>query len=278
MPFLSIAGPGSRHYPSAEEGGTDFSQLLLSDDFQAGTVGQPLSGNGGYHTSHAFYSDDIVGPSGLPKVVSCVATEGAEENALGFYCTLPGGLALTGGDEIWIRIKWFMPVGSDYNASTYALKFLRAHVLSSTAVHQGYDDLYLNRPVTTDAWIHQSELFGDNDFFGAGSHPQYGVWNTVEFNVRFGHTPTSVGGLGRMRTWFNGVFLHETDWQETLNNATDECLEVLWVTYWNGTVPVTQTWYCADFAIAARKDGVRDDTVHLSTDSGGRKFIGIGSP
>lgn len=274
MPLPCLVGPGSRFYGASGGGGsgTDFSQILWSDLFQDGTVGNTLSGNG-YNTTHAQYSTVRTGPTGLPKVLEDTATSGATENAIGYYKDL--GISLTAGDEIWIQVDWFMPVGSNFDASTYALKFLRAHVETAGLSHVGYDDLYLAPSGSENAWLHQSEIFGDNDRFGGGTtFPAYGVWNKVEFYVRLGHAPTSTGGLGRMRTWLNDVFLHETDFMETLNAATDIVRQILVVTYWNGGVPVTQTWSWGSIAIAAKAAGVRDDTAHMSTDSGGRIYLG----
>lgn len=269
-----IAGPGSRYYPPADVGGgTDFSQILFSDDFQSGTVGNIITAaTGAYGLSEVKYSTDITGPGGLPKVAEDLALQGVDENAVGWDWTFPGGNVLHEGDEIWVRVKMWFPATYDFTSNSH-LKWLRV------ASGANWVDLYYRD--SDGGWRYQSEVtptgIDDRNFLDS---TQYAIvpetWETYEWYVRL-HSQTGPGNA-LVRAWKNGVFIGEFDVLRTLASSGNTSGRVIVRNYWNGFVPVTQTNYNADFAVAVKSAGWRDDTPYLSTDAGGRLHIGTASP
>lgn len=267
MPLPCLITSGSRYYAEVGGGGTDFTQILFSDNFQSGTLGATISGNG-YATTHAKYSDAITGPAGEPKVLSDLATLGETENAIGWYWNYPDANTLGKGDEIWFRIKANHPSGYSF-ATDSNLKWMRVHQLGA-----GFNDLYYRDSVG--GWRFQSEVAPDDRNFTGTQPIELDTWETFEWYVRLSDEVGSGNAL--VRFWKNGTFIGEFDVVKTLTSASDVSDFLIWRNYWNGGVPQTQTCYYADFAVAVKSAGWRDDTPYLSDDGGGRLFIGTGSP
>ncbi len=59
------------------------------------------------------------------------------------------------GDEIWLRIRMYVPASFDFTTN-FALKFLRFHVKKSSGAHLGYTDIYIRNNQTL---FYQNELY-----------------------------------------------------------------------------------------------------------------------
>lgn len=254
-------------------GSTNFAQLFHYTPMTGGTNGNSIQtvspwAAGGAGT--CVIGDDPLGQQG--KVAVDTIPLGAKGGAIGGNISWTS-LPLTGGDEIWFRQKVYIPISASYSATPH-LKFFRFRIRNSGGSHIGYDDIYLE-PDGDFKFIFEGQNLWQNITTDQSHAPIKGQWEVFEGYMRLGHTPTSDGGLGLYRLWHNGVLVGEVANRRTINSATDQCWAVYWQDYWNGGSPQAQTWYWTKSAIAVKRAGGRDDTPYLSTDSGGRLFIGV---
>lgn len=183
------------------------------------------------------------------------------------------------GNEIWVRIRTFMPVGFDYNSSSRGsrLKFLRLHTRDDANANYGYDDWYINPYPRIDD---DTSFLAPFNFIyeGAprnnpvGSDPEHtirlGTWETYEYYVKFDNTATDNGGQARVRMWKNGKLMGDITREKTLatSGAYSEALFIF--TYWNGATPKNQEMYVDDLILTNETPSGRDEF--------GNPYVGMG--
>ncbi|MCF6236499.1 MAG: polysaccharide lyase [Gammaproteobacteria bacterium] len=163
------------------------------------------------------------------------------------------------GDEVWVKIRTFMPENFDYTTN-FTLKFLRFHIATAGGGHLGYTDIYINNDGT---YRYQNELYTtDNSvaIFGSENPVKKGVWETYVYHVRYstvnplvqlykhigesGFTDDGkpIGGSLKL------IFEEKSDY--TLKKPTDKVKHFLLFTYWNGNSPKTQSMYVDDLQVS----------------------------
>jgi hypothetical protein len=140
------------------------------------------------------------------------------------------------GDEVWISVKVFMPIGFDYDASPH-LKFLRLHTKSVSVSNEGYNDLYI-KPSTDSrspyTFIREAQGIGRRFGDVNTDRPKLGTWETYEMYYKMDNVSVADGGTGRVRIWKNGKLLAEHNDVQTLMTADSFADAFLIFTYWNG--------------------------------------------
>lgn len=255
-------------------GSTNFSQLFHYTPFTGGTNGASISTVSPWAVGGAgtcVIGDDPLGQQG--KVAVDTIPLGAKGGAIGGNISF-GSTPLTSGDEIWFRQKVYIPIGASYSASPH-LKFFRFRIRQAGGAHVGYDDIYLE-PDGDFKFIFEGENSWQNLTTNQAFAPVLGQWNVYEGHMVLDNVPVSSGGNARYDFWSNGILVGSVTNRRTLNADTDQCWAAYWQDYWNGGSPQAQTWYWTKTAIAIKRAGGRDDTPYLSTDSGGKLFIGVG--
>lgn len=179
------------------------------------------------------------------------------------------------GNQLWVRIRTFWPVGSDFNSYSGGnrLKFLRFRTNSAPSVNDGYNDWYINSTTgifnTPYSWIYE----GENSWvdFGTFGHDaiQKGQWETYEYYIKFDNVPASQGGQALVRLWKNGVLLKEITNRKTLKTTETYSTDLLIFTYWNGNSPKTQDMYVDDLVVTSDTPSAQD--------ASGNHYIGMGS-
>ena len=172
-------------------------------DFNDGAVGSRAQGSGGFSDAagQSYYTTAQSYEGG--KAVELNVTAG--DTAFGSW----GGIInhpsnLVKGDEIWFRVRTFMPAGFNYNSSGEGghLKFLRVHTLpaGSPDGNQGYDDWYINPAGSSIShkFIFEGEQVW-SQFASSAYAPVLGVWETYEMYLYLDNVPVSAGGKGRVR-------------------------------------------------------------------------------
>lgn len=275
-PNVSLTGQAitsGTSIPTVTTGTTDFNSILYYENFTGGVNGNGISTVSDWITlgsGTCVLGDDPLGQQGKVAVDSVLS--GQKSGALGGVYT--PSVQWTSGDEVWLRIKLYMPLTFSYVASPW-LKFFRFRVRTSGGGHVGFDDMYCD-PVGDWRFIFEGEnnwnVLTTNQAFA----PTKGQWQDWEMHLVFDNVPVSEGGNARMDFWRDGALVGTVLNRRTLNSDTDQMWSIYFQDYWNGGSPQDQTWYWTKTAVAAKIAGVRDDTSHLSTDDGGRLFIGLG--
>ncbi len=207
--------------------------------------------------------------------------QGSTGGGWGGGTTLP--TKLRRGDEIWIRVRTYMPAGFNYDASAAGnkLKFLRLRTADASGGNTGYVDWYLSPKGSSDPFqiIYeggQKAVFGSGGCttdcwtkFGAGDAIQLGKWETFEYYIRLDTVPVSKGGKARVRAWKNGKLLSDMTDKITLARTDGYAPAFLFLNYWNGGSPKTQTMYVDDVTLTTDRPS--------STDSTGFPYIGMGN-
>lgn len=180
---------------------------------------------------------------------------------------------LVRGDEVWFRVRTFMPAGFNYDsyAEGSHLKFLRIHTQSASGANQGYNDWYIN-PTTRGEYAHKFIFEGQQQWskFGdsATQRPVLGVWETYELYLKLDPTPVDSGGEARVKVWKNGILLGDFTNRYTLvdNDSVSDRTHIF--TYWNGGAPKTQHMWLDDVILTT-------DTPS-AVDAEGNRYIGMG--
>lgn len=172
------------------------------------------------------------------------------------------------GEEVWYRVRTYMPPTFDYYSSTFALKFMRVHTAKTDGSNSGYLDLYIQRG---GEYLYQIEVRTGmiNESFSSlwdGNKVEKGKWETYEVYYKASSKP----GSGIARIWKNGKLQHENKSWETLRNSTDQFDAAYLFTYWNGHAPKSQTLYVDDLFITNERP--------KATDARGNSYIGMGEP
>jgi len=215
---------------------------------------------------------------------SCLISINAGETGFGKW----GGVinypsSLGRGDEVWFRVRTYMPAGFNYDADP-RLKFLRIHTKGSDGSNIGYNDVYImpsgsNPPLY---WIYEGNVGsmqgGGNVKYGTSADKiQKGVWETYEVYIRFDTAPDrtapTVGngdgdGVGRVKVWKNGKLLLDHG-ERTLKQSDAMSGKAHIFTYWNGGSPATQSMYIDDVVLTSDRPA--------ATDANGNAYIGVGN-
>lgn len=181
---------------------------------------------------------------------------------------------LVKGDEVWLRVRTYMPSGFDTSVSdSYCpdlnggggrLKFLRVHTASAGGNNHGYNDVYINDRLD---FIYEGGTEGWVRSLGKGLARD--KWETVEMYLKLSDVPASAGGEALIRIWQNGQLLKEITHLKTLKTATDYADFAYIFTYWNGGSPKTQHMWIDDIIYTSDKPSAKD--------SKGNPYIGIGN-
>jgi hypothetical protein len=241
----------------------------IQENFDGAAEGsKPSSSGSDWFSSTKVTSQVKHGSSG--KSAALTITSGKSGSGeFGGILKLPKNLKE--GEEIWYRVRTYMPSSFDYRSSTFALKFMRTHTAQANGSNRGYLDLYI-RPNGT--YFYQSEIRPgqlQEDFSAQSSSSlrsnaavQKEKWETYEVYYKFSSTP----GSGIARVWKDGKLMYENRKWETLASSSDYVDAVYLFTYWNGHAPKTQTVYVDDIFVTNERPSNRD--------SAGNPYIGVG--
>ena len=187
------------------------------------------------------------------------------------------------GEQLWMRVHTFMPVGFDYNSNGEGnhLKFLRYHTATTAGKNGGYDDIYINPRGSENPFqfIYEGEQVWDLIGTASGTLVgnlmgttkeiiQLGSWETYEYWVKFDTVPVKNGGQAEVRFWKNGALMADLTDRITLGNASLIVDQTNLFTYWNGGAPATQSMYVDDLLLTT-------DTPSAE-DAAGHPYIGVG--
>jgi len=240
-------------------------------NFDNGSVGAVAQGNGFFSDAAkgTYITSDVAYAGGKAAVVNI------KQGDTGFgtwggiinYPTL-----LKKGDQVWFRVRTFMPVGFNYDSYGEGnhLKFMRLHTQDTAGNNEGYNDWYINPKGSTiaDQYIFEGEQVWD--MFGSSLFaPVSGVWETYEFYVKFDNVPVSSGGTGRVRVWKNGILIKDITNRKTLYSATSVSDRAHLFTYWNGGSPATQKMYVDDIVLTSDTPSAKDILGNSYVGTGG---------
>jgi len=176
------------------------------------------------------------------------------------------------GDEVWVRIRIFMPVGFDYKVtgSGNRLKFVRLHTRNTQNSNFGYIDWlmihsdYSNKPF---GYIYEGEakwsMYGESV-----DYPEIGKWESYEFYVKFDDITANNGGQARVRTWKNGKLLANITDRITLKTADAYSEATYFFTWWNAGSPKTQEMYIDDLIVTTERPAMVDEFGNPSISGG----------
>lgn len=179
---------------------------------------------------------------------------------------------LVKGNEVWVRIRTFMPLEFDYKVTGRGnrLKFLRLHTRDTQNGNFGYIDWYIIHPDYLGkpfGFIYEGEdkwtMFGE-----LGEHPQLGKWETYEYYVKFDNISVDNGGQARIRTWKNGKLLADITDRITLKTADAYSEGTYFFTWWNAGSPKTQEMYIDDLIVTTERPKMVDEFGNPSISGG----------
>ena len=188
-------------------------------------------------------------------------------------CGHVGGRNLVKGEEIWIRMRMYIPSGFQWNRNGKN-KFIRFRTYHNDSqgrpVSEGYNDLYLD---SHDMWAPFKYIFeGAQQWYNMGQPNdwlQQGRWETVEFYLKLDNVKGSQGGNSMVRVWKNGNLIGETNARNTLKQSNSYVGALYLFTYWdNSGSHITQKLYVDDLVITTNTPSGRD--------ANGNPYIGIG--
>ena len=126
-------------------------QFTLDFNFDAGTPGTQVT-EFSDAAGHTYYDTSVVYAGANSAQLNI--QQGADGwGVWGGRKVFPAYLGE--GDDIWIRVRTFMPETFDYSTD-FSLKFLRLAMTSATNAHEGYVDIYINNDGT---YKYQNELY-----------------------------------------------------------------------------------------------------------------------
>lgn len=236
----------------------------LSDNFDSGVIGSvvaaqsPVLNGGG---SKSYYSNDVSysGSQSVQYNISGGSTGGGWGGVSLFNSN--GAQPLREGDEVWVRVRTYMPGSFDYTANP-RLKFLRYHVKQQNGTHIGYADIYINNNGT---YRYINELNNtsysvgrEGNAFDASYPVRKDEWETVVYYIKFSANNARIKFWKEVEgTVINGKrvggrmkLLFDEGRDLTLVNSTDQVVRFLMFTYWNGGSPKTQHMYMDDFYVS----------------------------
>ena len=238
-------------------------------NFNSGTLG---SNNNGF--SDAAGKSYISATHVFEGAAACEMNINSGDTAFGTW----GGIinhptALKKGDEIWFRVRTYMPAGFNYNSSGEGshLKFLRVHTQTTSGTNEGYDDWYINPKGSSIAhlFIFEGEQLW-SDLANSSYAPVLDKWETYEMYLKLDNVSVDSGGQARIRVWKNGELLADITNRKTLSTASSISDRSHLFTYWNGGAPQTQKMYVDDIVLTSDTPSERD--------AKGNPFVGVKSP
>lgn len=269
---------------------------VFSTDFESDTVGQkPL----GFEADGIddFVVDDRAA-SGTQSFRSEITkgAVGSTNDRWGLPIAGHAGPAgMTSGDEVWMQLKTFWPVGANYTARPW-MKFLRMYTVNSQLGKpppegeknntNGWLDIYIRPPSATTVSFHtvQEEVpdyfddgphdkptpYGGNWLLGDGGDKIVpGEWETYEVYYYLDERSKNEGGNAVVRLWKNCELIGEVTAMRTLRYDADYLSgRVLIFNYWNGGAPSNQHVYIDDVEIST------SDDPPTNNDRNGNAFIG----
>ena len=240
-----------------------------------GCEGSSLDGRVNWGTGTSLSTAQAAGGSQSCKLNIAKGSEGwpSSGGPMEFGVIVPFPTPVRVGEELWARVKLFVPVGFSLSTNTGMLKFIRFHA-KTAQTNAGYLDVLLGTGSTPlwNATLKRDEyppyvvgFEGRPGLTFIGTRPKddvaMGRWEAYEVNVKVG---TSVSN-SRVRFWKNNRMVAEV----SQISAVDESgsLDGLFLfTYWNGTSPQSQHLYVDDIAVTS--------DIPANRDSGGNPFIG----
>ena len=171
------------------------------------------------------------------------------------------------GDEIWLRVRTYLPSGFDYDSTSGGnkLKFLRVHTRSASNSNEGYNDWYIT-PAGFEfqgmpypfAYIGEFQqrwvFFGDSSV----AWPNFDQWGNYEMYIKLDNQSSDEGGSGTIRMWENGKLLVNITNRQTLKGVDSYVDRVHIFTYWNGGAPKTEKMWIDDVVITNETPGLVD--------------------
>lgn len=177
-------------------------------------------------------------------------------------CLKDANFSLGKGDEIWMRVRLFIPQDWEFNSGRN--KFMR---LRTT---KGFLDLYLSGNEALETPIHFI-YEGEQKWERYGSfskHLPREKWVTYEVYYSLDDKPFSEGGKGVVRVWVDGRLVGEALNRKTLANDNVTLHSFLLFTWFgNEKSPKTQSLYVDDLFITTKRPSEFDEYGHA--------FIGL---
>jgi hypothetical protein len=241
--------------------------IFLAEDFSSYVLGSDPDAIAGFSEFNgtSVISDDLTRQTVKDVSKSATTTEWAN----GFVHTIPSDLVE--GDEAWIRMRIWLPVGSDLDAPGEGghLKWFRWRTSTDIGGNAGFSDIYYDETLGEWKYIKETVDSWSTLAIGVGGpfDIEYGKWIDWELYTKFSST------VGIVRMWKDGIMINELLNEQTLTTATDTVKDFYFRTYWNGGIPKQQDWHYDRVDIALNGAG-RTDSTELQTDLVGNKFIG----
>lgn len=191
-------------------------------------------------------------------------------------CKDVDGRRLVKGDEVWARVRLYIP--SDWEFNSGRNKFLRFRASQGEgdqSFAEGHDDLYIDGNPGAKNWQPYHFIFeGEQKWYSMGDESHFfkrDSWTTVEYYLRFDDKTETEGGKAHVRVWIDGELIGDTGDRRTLQTAKSYVESLYFFTYYgNETSPKDQSIYVDDLLITTEKP--------LTFDSHGNRFLGVGKP
>ena len=236
----------------------------IFSDFESGTVGERSTFADGMGGRAMTFISDKYALNGNQSLEFGIV-QGTEGKEWGGRMEFP--TALKEGDELWLRIFYYFPVGFDFTAGGSGLKLSRVHTTSPSGAHEAYITLHaqgnigMGNSVGGDLFVQNNP--GESGRKGGETIPK-GEWHAIEHYLKFHSEP----GKAKYRVWQNGKLVFEDTLTNTLESSSSLVRGYAMFTYWNGNAPQTQQNYIDDIAVT--------NNVPSNTDSFGNSYIGVG--
>jgi len=137
-------------------------------------------------------------------------------------------------------------------------KLLRLRYLKHGGEKCGYTDIYFDHGSKA-GYNWYSECLPVKDYpgngkvyFGYGNEMTAGDWQHIRYEITYGTATIANGGKSHIRLWRNGVLAGDIRDRLTLRDASDRVGQFLFINYWNGGAPQTQTLWVDNFKIEYR--------------------------
>ena len=180
------------------------------------------------------------------------------------------------GEEIWVRLRVFVPEGFEYNRNgrNKFLRFRTYHKENGKEVSEGYNDLYLDATKLDNINSTPFDFIfeGKQRWYKFGvpaDFLEYGKWETIEYYLKLDDKIESEGGDSTVRVWKNGKLIGETKKRATLKTPDSYVSSLYLFTYWdNAGAHVTQSLYVDDIYLTTN--------IPQDFDKAGNRMIGLG--
>lgn len=195
---------------------------------------------------------------------------------------------LVKGDEVWIRVHLYYPVGFDYTANPY-FKVMRVHTSSPTGGNEGYNDLYMSpyntigvnpsgqRQHSAYHVIKENQDLIQRVWGDITEWPVMGQWETYEMYLKLDNVSVDNGGAGRIRFWKNGVLKGDFTGITTLSTVVSKADAFLLFTYWNGGNSTGTGAYPTKTQKMYFDDLIIQNDPPAAFDAQGNRMIGTGT-